>query len=189
MRCLDSLLKRLAGSSALLQPAGFPAGDELDYPEFITALEAALSYESLAGDDGDDAAGSGSPPVLILRLLETRGLRFEALALCGLAEGLVPAVERVDPFLSEEVRRRLGLEARLGQEQAWLFYPAAAAPANCLLSRVPPGRKRWEWKPPPSGMPCWGAGWRAGGSAPRAAPARGPPLAGELLFGPPAAAG
>ena len=62
------------------------------------------------------------PAVLVLRVFEARGLRYKAMALLGLAEGLFPEVEREDPFLSENVRNELGLEGRLGREQGGIFY-------------------------------------------------------------------
>jgi ATP-dependent helicase/DNAse subunit B len=62
------------------------------------------------------------PAVLVLRVFEARGLRYKAVALLGLSEGLFPEVEREDPFLSEDVRNQLGLEGRLGREQGGIFY-------------------------------------------------------------------
>jgi ATP-dependent helicase/DNAse subunit B len=62
------------------------------------------------------------PAALVLRVFEARGLRYKAVALLGLSEGLFPEVEREDPFLSEDVRDELGLEGRLGREQGGIFY-------------------------------------------------------------------
>jgi ATP-dependent helicase/DNAse subunit B len=77
------------------------------------------------------------PAVLVLRVFEARGLRFQALALMGLAEGLFPEVEREDPFLSESLRDELGLERRLGRAQGGIFYQVITRADEQLLITRP----------------------------------------------------
>lgn len=91
-----------------------------------------------------------APAVLVLSPLEARGLRFQAVALLGLSEGLFPEVEREDPFLGEALRADLGLEPRLGREQAGLFYQAATRAARfLLLSRPTLAEDGERWQPSP----------------------------------------
>ena len=85
-----------------------------------------------------------------MRLMEARGMRVDALAVLGLAEGVFPSVERADPFLSEEVRGLLGMEAQLGQEQAGLFYQVVTRADRYLLLTRPYLAKDGEsWEPSP----------------------------------------
>jgi ATP-dependent helicase/nuclease subunit B len=75
--------------------------------------------------------------ILVLSALEARGLRFRAVAVLGLAEGLFPEIEREDPFLSEERRQELNLEPRLGREQTGLFYQVVTRADSFLLLTRP----------------------------------------------------
>lgn len=88
--------------------------------------------------------------VLVLRVLEARGLRYKAVAVLGLSEGLFPEVEREDPFLREEMREALGLEKRLEREQGGLFYQAATrADEHLLLTRPTLADDGEHWEPSP----------------------------------------
>jgi ATP-dependent helicase/nuclease subunit B len=88
--------------------------------------------------------------VLILRVLEARGLRFKAVAVLGLSEGLFPEVEREDPFLREEMRQELGLEKRLEREQGGLFYQVVTrADEYLLLTRPMLADDGEHWEPSP----------------------------------------
>lgn len=90
------------------------------------------------------------PAVLVLRVLEARGIRLRAVAVLGLSEGLFPEVEREDPFLREAVRTELGLDPRLGREQAGLFYQAVTRADEFLLLTRPTladDGERWEPSP------------------------------------------
>jgi ATP-dependent helicase/DNAse subunit B len=90
------------------------------------------------------------PAIRILQLFEARGVRVQALAVLGLAEGSFPAVERADPFINEAVRRELGLEPRLGQEQSGLFYQMVTRADRFLLLTRPYLAKdgeTWESSP------------------------------------------
>lgn len=106
-------------------------GDAVTYPEFLSDLLGAVgsaSYcEELTHSYGSVQAG---------HLMDCRGLRFKAVALLGLAEGMLPEQERVDPWLNEDLRCRLKLEQRLQREQAGLFYQAVTrSDAYLLLTR------------------------------------------------------
>ena len=117
---------------------------KLNYGEFLdelgSAIEAASYRERLA--DG--------PAVNVLGPLEARGGRYRAVVLLGLSEGLLPVVEREDPFLDEATRAALGLESRLGREQPGLFYQAVTrADARLLLTRpyLADDGEAWEASP------------------------------------------
>jgi ATP-dependent helicase/DNAse subunit B len=82
--------------------------------------------------------------------MEARGMRVDALAVLGMAEGVFPSVERADPFLSEEVRGLLVMEMKLGQEQAGLFYQVVTRADRYLLLTRPYLAKDGEsWEPSP----------------------------------------
>lgn len=88
--------------------------------------------------------------VLVLRVLEARGLRFKAVAVLGLSEGLFPEVEHEDPFLREEMRETLGLEKRLAREQGGLFYQVVTrADEYLLLTRPTLAEDGEHWEPSP----------------------------------------
>ena len=92
----------------------------------------------------------GDPSLLIGRLADARGVRYKAVALLGLSEGLLPIVEKPDPFLSEELRETLGLETRLEREQAGLFYQALLRSDKSLLVTRPYLSEDGEnWEPSP----------------------------------------
>jgi len=77
------------------------------------------------------------PSILVLQVLNARGLRFKAVAVLGLSEGLFPEVEREDPFFSDAAREALGLEPRLGREQTGLFYQVVTRADQFLLLTRP----------------------------------------------------
>jgi ATP-dependent helicase/DNAse subunit B len=117
---------------------------KLNYGEFLdelgSAIEAASYRERLA--DG--------PAVNVLGPLEAHGGRYRAVVVMGLSEGLLPVVEREDPFLDEGIRAALGLESRLGREQPGLFYQAVTrADARLLLTRpyLADDGEAWEASP------------------------------------------
>ena len=88
--------------------------------------------------------------IQVLSIFEARGLRFQAAALVGLAEGIFPSVERADPFLSEDVRAELGMEPRLGQDQAGIFDQLVTrANQKLLLTRpyLAQDGEGWEASP------------------------------------------
>lgn len=118
---------------------------EIEYPLFVLELRSALE-----GAYFEEPVDWNQPSVLVLRVLEARGVRYKAAAVMGLSEGLFPEVEREDPFLNEEIREALGLEPRLGREQAGLFYHAATRADQFLLFTRPylaEDGEHWEASP------------------------------------------
>jgi RecB family exonuclease len=105
---------------------------ELDYSAFLGQLAGALETAWHDPDAQNDGAC-----IQVLTVIEARGLRYRAVAILGLAEGLFPEVERGDPFLNEDLRDDLGLEPRLGREQAGLFYQAVTRADRALLLTRP----------------------------------------------------
>jgi ATP-dependent helicase/DNAse subunit B len=90
------------------------------------------------------------PAILVLSPHGARGLRFDATAFLGLAEGIFPEIEREDPFLPEGVRSALDLEPRLMREQAGLFYQAVTRADQFLLLTRPYLAEDGEyWEPSP----------------------------------------
>jgi len=77
------------------------------------------------------------PSVMVLQVLDARGLRFKAVAVLGLSEGLFPEVEREDPFFNDAAREKFGLEPRLGREQTGLFYQVVTRADQFLLLTRP----------------------------------------------------
>jgi ATP-dependent helicase/nuclease subunit B len=142
------LLFSLARSEALTGPC--PSG----YAGFLKELQGLLAASTVAVDssahlDGEQPAEE-KPAIRVLRLLEVRGVRMQALAVLGLAEGSFPIVERADPFIGEDLRRDLGMDLRLGQEQAGLFYQIVTRPNRFLLLTRPYLAKdgeTWEASP------------------------------------------
>ncbi len=117
----------------------------MDYAGFLTALQATLD-----GAQQPEPPASGQPDLLVGRINEARGVRFTAVALLGLSEGIFPAVEREDPFLGEDLRRVLNLEPRLQREQAGLFYQAITRSDRHLLITRPylsDDGETWEASP------------------------------------------
>ncbi|MFV2043724.1 MAG: PD-(D/E)XK nuclease family protein [Anaerolineales bacterium] len=118
---------------------------EMSFGEFLDELRGALEAASYRED-----RPFYEPAVNVLRLLEARGARYQAVVVLGLSEGLLPEVEREDPFLDESTRQALGLEPRLGREQAGLFYQALTrADARLLLTRPYLAEDGEAWQPSP----------------------------------------
>lgn len=125
------------------------AGERVvDYAQFFIDLQGTLE-----GIGQREPNVSGKPALLVGRMVEARGLRFQAVALLGLSEGLFPANEHPDPFLEEPLRAALGLDQRLQREQAGLFYQAVTRSDRHLLITRPylsEDGEKWEestfWK-------------------------------------------
>jgi inactivated superfamily I helicase/RecB family exonuclease len=171
---LRETLRGLVISEGVLGSRKISAG------QFVTDLESVLDAAAL-----EIPMDWRMPAVRVLGVLEARGARFDALAVLGLSEGLFPEVEREDPFLGEDVRARLGLDARLGRAQAGLFYQILTrADRSLLLTRpyLADDGERW------AASPFWRAAaaiWnhaerRLSGEFPRPLNDAGSP--GELLF-------
>lgn len=139
MNSLRELLGALAQSDRL-------AGRRLrSYGGFLSDLQSLL-----AGAPAEDDLPIAEESILVLHTFEARGLRFRAAAVLGLAEGLFPSVEREDPFLSETVRAELGMDLRLGQDQAGIFYQMVTRADDSLLLTRPYLAKDGEsWEPSP----------------------------------------
>ncbi len=99
---------------------------------FATSLRSALE-----GIDLPQAGRFSDEAIVVLRVLEARGLRFQAVAVLGMAEGVFPEVEREDPFLPQAFRQAFGLEPRVGREQPGLFYQVATRADRYLLLTRP----------------------------------------------------
>ena len=115
----------------------------MDYRSFISillgGLENAFVHTMPAADDTS---------VFIGRYIEARGLRFKAVAILGLAEGLFPSTERPDPFIHESLRANLGLEPFIGRHQDGLFYQAVTRSDDYLLLTRPYIAENGEpWEP------------------------------------------
>ena len=121
-------------------------GDEqLSYDQFIADVTAAL--ESASGERSDESSGDC---VVVMRFIEGRGVRFRALAMLGLSEGIFPQAEHADPFFSEAVRRRLKMDPRVGREQAGLFYQTMTrADEQLLITRPFLAASGEAWEPSP----------------------------------------
>ncbi len=116
---LEVLEQQAGALSRAGRLAAGPGGSQTyAYPAFLSTF---LGLLAGAGAADSEAAGEDEPAIQVLSIFEARGLRFQAAALVGLAEGIFPSVERADPFLSEGVRADLGMEPRLGQDQAGIF--------------------------------------------------------------------
>jgi RecB family exonuclease len=116
----------------------------LNYDEFLDELHSAISGASYHEQP------SAAPAIDVLRLLDARGGRYQAVAILGLSEGVLPEVEREDPLLDEEIRAALGLDSRLVRQQAGLFYQAATRSDKYLLLTRPylaDDGEAWEASP------------------------------------------
>lgn len=103
----------------------------LDFPQFYSVLQGALGVVAYAKPSQEN-----KEKVPVLRMIEARGVRFKHTAILGLAEGSFPIPIKPDPFLPDDFRQKLGLETRLDQEQASVFYLAfTRADQSMLITR------------------------------------------------------
>lgn len=115
-----------------------------DYPQYLSDLQNTLTGTALSEPSAQGAS------ILIGNIHEARGLRFQAVAIVGLSEGLFPSIERPDPFLPESIRQKLNLESRLEREQGSLFYQAVTrADTHLLLTRPYLSDDGEAWEPSP----------------------------------------
>jgi ATP-dependent helicase/nuclease subunit B len=115
------------------------------YDQFVSELQGALE-----GAGYQEPLPEGQPSALVMRVLEARGVRFQVVAILGLAEGIFPVVERADPFLDETLRSSVGLDSRLQREQTGLFYQAITRSDRFLLLTRPylaDDGEKWEPSP------------------------------------------
>lgn len=117
----------------------------IEYSRFLTILQSMLE-----GIGYLEEQESGAKAIQVMRVLESRGLRFDSVAILGLAEGGFPRVERPDPILDEAIRDRLGMNLRLEQDQLSLFYQAVTrADGALLLTRPYLAESGDPWEPSP----------------------------------------
>ena len=86
----------------------------------------------------------------VLRYIDGRGLRSQAVVVLGLAEGIFPKIQRPDPFLSEDIRHKLAINPSIDPHQIGLFYLAVTRPNEYLLLSRPylaPDGETWEPSP------------------------------------------
>ncbi len=120
-------------------------GSELHAAGFLVTLRAALEDVEYK-----ETGRWADYETLVLGIFGARGLRFKATAVMGLSEALFPQVEKEDPFINEELRKSIGLDPRLGRDQASLFYQAATRSDRFLLLTRPYLAKDGEhWEPSP----------------------------------------
>jgi ATP-dependent helicase/DNAse subunit B len=120
----------------------------LEYGSFVAELQGA--FQGARYGNSPEQVRPTRPEVVVLRMLEARGVRFQAVAILGLSEGIYPQIERVDPFFSEADRRRFGLESRLDRQQAGVFYQALTRTDRFLLLTRPYLAEDGEsWEPSP----------------------------------------
>jgi len=90
------------------------------------------------------------PAILVLRTIEGRGIRHQAVAILGLSEGIFPRTQKADPFLDEETRAALGLDSAFDPYQHGLFYQAITRSDQYLLLTRPylaPDGEPWAPSP------------------------------------------
>ena len=144
---VDALLSLMGGLARSEMLTGESA---VDRAGFLAEVDGLLNSTTLREPDFD-----AEDCVQVFSLERVCGLRFDALAVLGLAEGSFPAIEREDPFLNDTVRTSLGMKPRLGQAQAGLFYTAVTrADRFLLLSRAYLAKDGETWE----ASPYWGAG-------------------------------
>lgn len=130
---------------ALVMSESIAGSRVVDYSQFISDLQSALEGSALT-----EPPIKNQPALLVGNIREARGVRYQAVALLGFSEGVFPEVERTDPFLGETLRVTLGLDSRLGREQASLFYQAVTRTNQHLLITRPylsDDGENWEASP------------------------------------------
>lgn len=130
---------------ALVMSESITGNREVGFQQFISDLQSTLEGSALT-----EPRLQNQPALLVGNMREARGLRYQAVALLGFAEGVFPEVERPDPFLTEELRAALGLDSRLERDQASLFYQAVTRSDQYLLITRPylsDDGENWEASP------------------------------------------
>jgi ATP-dependent helicase/nuclease subunit B len=119
----------------------------------VTASGFAQLFDGLLEHETVRAGGATHPRLAILGVLEARLVAADLVILAGLEEGMWPAGEAIDPFLSRPMRARLGLpppERRIGLA-AHDFAQGACAAEVVLLhikrrAGAPTTPSRWLWR-------------------------------------------
>lgn len=124
----------------------------IDYAEFLSELRAALA---VATYDPDSPETRQQARIYAGNIYTARGISYRAVAILGLSEGIFPARENEDPFLTDADRARLnakgiGLPVRERGGQATLFYEAVTRAREFLLLTRPylaQDGETWEASP------------------------------------------
>ncbi len=129
-----------------------PERAPVDYTRFVTELAAAVDAVTynlpVRADRGE---------ILVVDVIQARGLPWRAVAVLGLAEGEFPATLGEDPFLRDADRRRLQaapfhlpLELSVSGSEAEFFYETITRPRERLLltrSRLADNGAPWPASP------------------------------------------
>ena len=130
--CAEGEAEALAGIATILRDLLQPvpgAASVCSYVRFLEEFQRALEAAHWEVEPARNA-------VSVLQPAQARSGAYHALVVLGLSEGLLPEIEREDPFLPDAIREQLGMEPRLGREQRGLFYQVLTrADRYLLLSR------------------------------------------------------
>jgi ATP-dependent helicase/DNAse subunit B len=121
----------------------------LNFTQFVQELAALLAIKELPEIGVQNPAS-----VEILQMIEARSVRYDMVAVVGLAEGSYPQVERADPFFGEAFRSAFEMEQRLEQDQAGVFFQACTRANRKLLLTRPYLAVKGESQEP---SPFWNA--------------------------------
>lgn len=103
----------------------------LGYAQFVQEITAVLQMKPVRVNSERMAA------IQVLRIAEARAQRFACVVVHGLAEGVLPRIEREDPFLPEDFRAGLGLELQLQRHQVGQFFQLITRADQALLVTRP----------------------------------------------------
>lgn len=118
---------------------------EYTYAEFIKYLEIEASQTKVIQDDSFNNKG-----LTVLSPQASRGLRFDAVAVVGLSEGIFPKKQKEDPFLNEKVRKDLGIDSAIDNYQWSLCYQVfTRSDKYLLLTRPFIYKDGTPWEPSP----------------------------------------
>ncbi|MEK6223174.1 MAG: exodeoxyribonuclease V subunit gamma, partial [Chloroflexota bacterium] len=124
------------------QVVGF---DKLDYPNFLSTIKEAAARQPIP-----EPSLARTPAISILGLTNGRGLRHTASVLMGLSEGIFPKPQKADPFLDENIRKKLGIESALDSHQfSFLYLALSRANQSMLLTRPYLAADGEAWQPSP----------------------------------------
>ncbi|MBN2554840.1 MAG: PD-(D/E)XK nuclease family protein [Anaerolineales bacterium] len=130
--CAEGEEEALGGVEDLLRDLAQPmpgTATGCSYARFMEEFRRALDTTRWVVEPARNA-------VSVLESAQARKGMYSVLAVLGLSEGLLPEIEREDPFLPDAIRKQLGMEPHLGSEQRGLFYQVLTrADRYLLLSR------------------------------------------------------
>ena len=122
---------------------------KLNFTQFVQELAALMSIK-----EQPEMGVQNPEAVEILQMIEARAVRYDVVAILGLAEGSYPQVEREDPFFNEAFRSAFNMEQRLEQDQAGVFFQACTRANRKLLLTRPYLTVKGESSEP---SPFWNA--------------------------------